>query len=89
MKDIKTIKVDFNEYCNRLWTIAYEGGKAEEHIWWSEHCANCTDGDRPQGEWIDDGSYYYWRCSNCNGLSCCRSKFCGDCGARMKGTDDE
>lgn len=45
--------------------------------------------DRPRGEWIDDGSYYYWRCSNCNELSCCRSKFCGGCGCRMKGADDE
>ena len=45
--------------------------------------------DRPQGEWLDEDSYYYWRCSNCNEQSCCRSKFCGNCGARMKGADDE
>lgn len=33
----------------------YERGKADEHRWWSEHCANCTDADRPQGEWLKFG----------------------------------
>lgn len=42
---------DWEKYSDKLWKNAYERGKEEEHRWWSEHCANCTDADRPQ-EWI-------------------------------------
>ena len=37
------------------------------------------------GEWIkvnDDDSLF--RCSVCGELSCCASKYCGDCGAKME-----
>lgn len=30
----------------------YERGKEDEKRWWSGFCANCADGNRPQGEWI-------------------------------------
>ena len=42
---------DWEKYSDKLWKNAYERGKEEEHRWWSEHCAKCTDADRPQ-EWI-------------------------------------
>ena len=42
------------------------------------------------GHWIDrvveecaDYDAIRWRCSECGQLSCCNSKFCGDCGAKM------
>lgn len=46
--------------------------------------------DRPQGEWVSnhDGS---WNCSEC-GLRVfiyAKGNYCPNCGARMKGADDE
>ena len=45
--------VDIGADLQRAFDEGYEKGKADEHRWWSEHCANCTDGDRPQGKWIE------------------------------------
>ena len=59
--------------------------------------------DRPQGKWIDkgwkgdwqfetDGRGNCWRafeCSNCNCCSKYVTPFCPQCGARMKGAEDE
>lgn len=46
--------------------------------------------DRPQGEWISnhDG---YWVCSECGlrVLIYAKGNYCPNCGARMKGADDE
>lgn len=55
------------------------------------------------GEWIDKGWHGDWQfetdgrgncwkefeCSNCNKISNARTDFCPNCGARMKGADDE
>jgi hypothetical protein len=49
--------------------------------------------DRPQGEWIytmnplrlDDE----WECSKCGYLSFAKVNYCGHCGCRMKGADNE
>lgn len=52
--------------------------------------------DRPQGEWMHDtSSPIAYRCSACNTLQHWsviqngRYHFCPNCGARMKGADDE
>ena len=70
---------DMSEYCDRLWKIAYERGKAEA----------------VQGEWefdtvipIGGGAYSAgYRCSNCgaNYFKVDGMSFCPNCGARMKG----
>ena len=49
--------------------------------------------DRPQGEWIieiDANGNTYGRCSICGMRQYAgQLNFCPDCGARMKGADDE
>ena len=48
--------------------------------------------DRPQGEWIDISEWYAPRqkCSICETIvDGYGSNFCPDCGAKMKGADDE
>jgi len=48
---------------------------------------------RPQGEWItqEKGAFYPIECSNCHNEPACKdegyvlSKFCPECGAKMKG----
>ena len=52
--------------------------------------------DRPQGEWKhDDSSPIAYRCTACNTLQHWsviqngRYRFCPNCGAKMKGADDE
>ena len=94
---------DWEKYSDKLWKNAYERGKEEEHRWWTEHCANCTDADRPQGEWIyceDEYGIDGYRCSNCGKHIPWdyQHKFinfiddyhtCPFCDARMKGVDDE
>ena len=59
--------------------------------------------EEKQGEWIDKGWHGDWQfeidgrgncwkafeCSNCNTTSKAQTNFCPNCGARMKGADDE
>ena len=46
-----------------------------------------------RGEWVADIEHqYHYRCSNCGILAeseCKIWNFCPNCGARMKGADDE
>ena len=74
------IDTEISDYSDKLWRIAYERGKA----------------DRPQGEWMhDDSSPIAYRCTACNTLQHWsviqngRYRYCPNCGARMKGADDE
>lgn len=65
---------DWEKYSDKLWKNAYERGKA----------------DRPQGKWILFPMGYLV-CSVCgshhsNSKPC---NYCDNCGARMKGADDE
>lgn len=54
--------------------------------------------DRPKGEWIDTGndkehlhplSARWYRCSVCGLETNAKTNYCFDCGADMKGADDE
>lgn len=55
-----------------------------------------SSADRPQGEWISKGKRIY-RCSNCgnyldfDGVNAGRgdANYCPNCGAKMKGEDNE
>jgi DNA-directed RNA polymerase subunit RPC12/RpoP len=60
-----------------------------------------TSTDKPQGEWIEDyngngwNDYCDYTCSNCGkryeraDAVLCKANFCPNCGAKMKGADDE
>ena len=45
--------------------------------------------DRSQAEWIDKGNWMGIECSRCKCHSRYVTPFCPQCGARMKGADDE
>ena len=70
---------DWEKYSDKLWKNAYERGKA----------------DRPQGKWIK--RYGCINCSVCkhsNWSACFEDtvksfNYCPNCGAKMKGADDE
>ena len=78
---IPSADTDISEYSDRLWKNAYERGKA----------------DRPHGEWIEhkwaeevEGLLISnYECSECHSWERRASDFCPNCGARMKGADDE
>ena len=73
------------------WAIKTEGfRKAEEVI------MSVPSADRPQGEWkrrlVDNGFNADWVCSECGyrvKTDFVSFNFCPNCGARMKGADDE
>lgn len=66
----------------------YDVGFIEDYI--PEATAWMNDApsaDRPKGEWVDNTNGTY-TCDQC-GCKHSRSNFCPNCGARMKGGDDE
>ena len=84
------VKTECNPYGKP--TLDFESGKKV-----IEHLKHMPSADRPQGEWIDKGDYA--ECSNCGADSGTQfdgvepipltTKFCPNCGAWMKGADDE
>ena len=80
IKAIPSADTDISEYSDKLWKNAYERGKA----------------DRPQGEWksVKASIYPYGydvECSVCGFRmgSSFGYKYCPNCGAYMKGADDD
>ena len=67
--------------------------------------ADISDADRPQGEWIRDRYWsrgvgmgeeygFFYKCSMCeyeveSGYTRCGFNYCPNCGAHMKGADDD
>ena len=46
--------------------------------------------DRPHGVWIDvNGDGTAFKCDQCGAIACCDDNYCPNCGARMKGGEDE
>lgn len=49
--------------------------------------------DRPKGHWIKEtnGYYIYFRCNNpnCNNFVANKTRYCSNCGADMRGTENE
>lgn len=94
-------KIDREWLEREYYGLGYRKGKEDEHRWWSKHCANCTDADRPTGSWKEDhkgGGFKEWldiTCSLCGKTLHDIQKlpedyeYCPFCGARMKGADDE
>ena len=70
--------------------VMFEFTEDEE---WAVTCLqNLPSADRPQGEWIDrsggiEGAWNY--CSVCGEQAIDLYDFCPNCGARMKGADDD
>lgn len=53
-----------------------------------------ADIDRPQGEWIEVEEDWrhqieFWKCSECEFAVSSMYNYCPNCGAKMKGADDE
>lgn len=62
-----------------------------------DRCHDCKEihrlhtwpgGDPRHGYWTKVGDNSY-KCSVCDGISCCASDYCPDCGARMDEEEDE
>jgi hypothetical protein len=55
--------------------------------------SDVSEADRPQGEWIYTMNPLRlndeWECSKCGYLSFAKVNYCGHCGCRMKGADNE
>ena len=68
--------IDIGADLQRAFDEGYEKGKA----------------DRPQGEWVENSPVTI-KCNQCGYVipdwKWLESKFCANCGARMKGADDE
>jgi hypothetical protein len=68
--------IDLSSVYSTAYKSGYEKGKA----------------DRPQGEWINTAPSYRSDniiCDQCGYNSIARYDYCPNCGARMKGADDE
>ena len=66
----------------------------EEWDWWVRSFNAIPSADRPQGEWLGFNgkpttAKYSGMCSVCGAWSEYLLNYCPNCGAKMKGADDE
>lgn len=72
---------DAIEVADAVWCVT--GDKQVAKVWQQIQDLPTIE-ERKTGRWIDvigDGSLY--ECDQCHERSCCRGRFCMDCGARM------
>ena len=73
IRDYFIPSADLSDYCDKLWKLAYERGKAE--------------GQPRKGKWITDNPHseiYRYACSECHAHHRARYDFCPSCGADMR-----
>ena len=62
----------------------------EEWNWWRKAFSAIPSADRPKGEWIEINiKDYKAKCSNCRTWSVVMGNYCPNCGADMRGEDNE
>ena len=75
-----------------------EGANSAEHQAWYksqdiyEALEAIPSADRPQGKWIENaitGTFKVWDCSECGIHMEATWGYCPNCGAKMKGADNE
>ena len=93
MKGEQTMSDDLIKRSDAIGACAYETIECYEA---RKAIRALPSADRPQGEWMhDDSSPIAYRCTACNTLQHWsviqngRYRYCPNCGARMKGADDE
>ena len=80
------------------WVTKREYEHTNATYWLQKRIEAIPSADRPQGEWEDTGkdpshshplTAIWYRCSECGYGTNAKTNFCPDCGAEMKGEDDE
>ena len=93
-KKLETLPTTMSEY-GEVYADTREMDKILEHNRTLCNFINAIpSADRPQGEWIEVEEDWrhqieFWKCSECDFAVSSMYNYCPNCGARMKGADDE